>query len=260
MTPAKLAAAALLLVAGGLANAQDVPPPLPPLPPAPPAAWKPTVPEPPPLPVPPAPAAAMHPHHLKAVKHADAQPPAGGEIVQAQALQPRTVVPGADQMDYLIQLLPPPPDRLFRVMNEDALREQIRQENRSAVPRQPAVFPEERSVTNEPYAPREFVGQVALVEPAYVNYKRLYFQDLNSERYGWELGYAQPFVSTGLFFADLALLPYHFASRPFDCVESSAGYCLPDSPVPYLIYPPELSVTGSVGEAAAVLGLIAIFP
>ncbi|HEX5271930.1 MAG TPA: hypothetical protein VFW33_15635, partial [Gemmataceae bacterium] len=85
-------------------------------------------------------------------------------------------------------------------------------------------------------------------------------QDLNSERYGWELGFTQPFVSAGLFFLDTALVPYHCASRPFDCVQSSAGYCLPDSPVPYLIYPPELSVTGSVGEAAAILGIIAIFP
>ena len=44
---------------------------------------------------------------------------------------------------------------------------------------------------------------------------------------------------------DVGLLPYHFASRPFECVESSAGYCLPDLAEPYLIYPPELSVTGA---------------
>ncbi len=165
-----------------------------------------------------------------------------------------------DQMDYLIQLLPPPRDRLFRLYNEDALREQIRQEGRSVIPRQPTVFPEEQPVTAEPYSPREFAPEVALAEPAYVNYKRLYFQDVNTERYGWELGFVQPIFSAGRFFADLAVVPYRFASRPFDCVESSAGYCLPDSPVPYLLYPPDLSVTGAMGEAGAILGLIAILP
>src|SRR5438270_10426068 len=78
-TPARLAAAALLLLAGGLARAQEVPP-LPPLPPAPPAAWKPTVPEAPALP--PAAVAEPHAHHTRAVKPAEAQTPrAGGEVV-----------------------------------------------------------------------------------------------------------------------------------------------------------------------------------
>jgi hypothetical protein len=30
--------------------------------------------------------------------------------------------------------------------------------------------------------------------------------------------------------------------------------------VPYLCYPPYLSSTGALGEAAAIIGLIAIFP
>jgi hypothetical protein len=149
---------------------------------------------------------------------------------------------------------------MFRIMNEDSLREQIRQENREATPRQPAVFPEEVPVTTDPFAPRQFAAQVASVEPAYVLYKRLYFEDINTERYGWELGFFQPIVSAGRFFVDTALVPYRFASRPFDCIESSAGYCLPESPVPYLIYPPDLSTTGALGEAAAILGLIAVFP
>jgi hypothetical protein len=164
-------------------------------------------------------------------------------------------------MDYLYQLLPPSPQRLpFALKSEDTLREQIRQESREKAPPERVTFPEEKPVTGTRFADHSFAPQVALAEPYYVNYKRLYFQDLNSERYGWELGFVQPLVSTGLFFTDLALLPYHFASRPFDCVQSSAGYCLPGDPVPYLCYPPHLSVTGAVGEAAAVLGVIAIFP
>jgi hypothetical protein len=249
-TPVKLAAA-LLLAAGGLARAQE-PPPLPPLPPVP-AALRPSAPEPRPAGV-----QKLHYHQLAS----PALPAAADEILQVQATQPLRPVagPGSDQLDYVIQLLPPSRDRMFRIMNEDALREQIRQEGREAVPKQATVFPDERRVTDEPYAPREFPSQVALVEASYVNYKRLYFQDVNSERYGWELGFAQPALSAGRFFVDLGLVPYRFASRPFDCIESSAGYCLPDSPVPYLIYPPELSVTGAMGEAAAILGLIAVFP
>jgi hypothetical protein len=163
-------------------------------------------------------------------------------------------------MDYLIQLLPPDPQRMFRVYSEDELREQIRQENREKSPPERAVFPDEKPVTTETYVARRFPPQVALAEPAYVNYERLHFQDLNSERYGWDLGIIQPVVSTGKFVADVALLPYRCASRPFDCIESSAGYCLPGDPVPYMCYPPYLSTTGALGEAAAIIGLIAIFP
>jgi hypothetical protein len=243
-------------LAAGLAPAQE-PPPLPRLVPH--GVWKPTLPDVPAPKTAPAPAAV----HTTGVKHAGPPlPAAAAEILQAQAMQPGR--PGttttSDQLDYLIQLLPPSRDRMFRLMNEDALREQIRQEGREAVPRQPAVFPDEHSVTDKPYAPREFAAQTILAEAPYVNYKRLYFYDINTERYGWELGFAQPFLSAGRFFVDAALVPYRLASRPFDCVDSSAGYCLPDSPVPYLIYPPELSVTGAMGEAAAILGLIAIFP
>jgi hypothetical protein len=226
---------------------------MPPLPPA-------TAPSRPPAALPP----QVNYFHL----HKTANPPLPripvevGTIRQVQALQPprtpSTFI--SDQMDYLIQLLPPSAERMFRIYPEDQLREQIRQESREKTPPERAIFPEERPVTTEKYAARLFPGRVALAEPAYVNHKRLYFQDINSERYGWELGFAQPFVSTGKFFVDLALVPYRFASRPCDCIESSAGDCLPGDPVPYLCYPPVLSTTGALGEAGAILGLIAIFP
>ena len=123
-----------------------------------------------------------------------------------------------------------------------------------------AVFPEEKPVTDEPYAARTFPPQVALAEPHYVNYERLHFQDLNSERYGWEISFLQPFLSAGLFYWDVATLPYHAFTEPcrrFDC---SAGYCLPGDPVPYLLYPPGLSLTGAIAQAGTVIGLVAIFP
>jgi hypothetical protein len=250
-----------LLLAGGLARAQQ-PPALPPLPApvATPPAWKAPALEPAPLPaLPPA-------KHTKTFSiHHAAEPatwPSG--ILQTQQLQPPAgrplLAPPSAQEEFQIQLLPPSFERLIRVQNEASLNEQIRQELREKTPAERAVFPEERRVTDEPFAQRQFPPMVALAEPYYVNYNRLYFHDLNAERYGWDLGALQPFVSAGLFYADLALLPYHWASRPCDCIDSSAGYCLPGDPVPFLIYPPNLSATGALGEAAVILGLVAIFP
>ncbi len=239
----------------------DLPPPAA-LPPAPP----PRAPQ--PLPLAPAPAPVpmkkLTFHKAASPTMPAVQPPAG-DVRPVQAIQPPLRPPGGaglsfDQMDYLLQLLPAPFERLIRIQNEDSLHEQLRQEAREKTPPERAVFPDEPPTTDKPYMARVFPPAVELAEPAYVNYNRLYFEDLNSERYGWELGFAQPFVSAGLFFADAALMPYHFASRPCDCIESSAGYCLPGDPVPYLLYPPNLSVTGAVGEAGAILGLIAIFP
>jgi hypothetical protein len=232
--PAKLIALSLMLLAAGLAPAQ----------------W--------PQPQPSRPSGVIP---LTMVKEAD---PNFGAIQQVQntVIAPRRT-PGLtpEQIDNIIQLLPPDPQRMFRLYSEDELHEQIRQEDREKTPKDTkSIYPPERPVTDEPYVARKYPPQVCLAEPAYVNYKRLYFEDKNAERYGFDLGFVQPFGAGGLFFADLALLPYHFASRPLDCIQSSAGYCLPGDPVPYLLDPPNLSVTGSVGEAAAIIGLIAIFP
>ena len=75
-----------------------------------------------------------------------------------------------------------------------------------------------------------------------------------------DLGFVQPFVSTAEFYWDLATLPYHFWTNPCRCYECSSGYCLPGDPVPYLLYPPQISITGAMAEAGAIVGLLAIFP
>ena len=98
------------------------------------------------------------------------------------------------------------------------------------------------------------------VEPNYVLYRRLFFEERNSERYGWDLGILNPFVSAGAFYWDLALLPYQVGSLPFRRFDSNAGLCLPGDAVPYYLYPPNWSVTGSVVEAGVIVALFAIFP
>ena len=124
------------------------------------------------------------------------------------------------------------------------------------------TFPDEPILSRETYYGRgaAWPHVTELVAPNYVCYGRLLFQQTNMERYGWDLGILSPVLSGALFYFDVITLPYHVATAPWRCYESSAGYCLPGDPVPLLLYPPELSVTGTIGEAAALLAVLAIFP
>jgi hypothetical protein len=158
----------------------------------------------------------------------------------------------------LIQLVPPGPERLFRLESEGNLMERWKQEAMARL-NERIEFPEEPVLSKEKYAGRAWPERDVLVEPNYVCYHKLLFEDVNTERYGWELGPIQPVASSLRFFADAALLPYNLARDPCSA-EVSAGHCLPGDPVPYLLYPPEWSVTGAVFEAASVLGVVALFP
>jgi hypothetical protein len=162
---------------------------------------------------------------------------------------------------YTVQLEPPGAQRLFRLESERSLQERMRQEALQRPQPERIQFPEEPDVSDgQKWADRAYPPVNEVVEAAYVCYNRLYFEELNSERFGWDLGFVQPFVSAGYFFKDLALLPYHMGTDPCRCYDCSAGYCLPGSPVPYAIYPPGLSVTGAVAEGATWVGIAALFP
>jgi hypothetical protein len=168
--------------------------------------------------------------------------------------------PGEEATEYPIELEPPGPQVLFRLDSEAAMQERIRQKARERTPVERVEFPSEPVVGTGPFVQRSFVESKMLVEPNYVCYGRLYFEEVNSERYGWDLGPIQPFVSAGVFFKDVAFLPYHAFSDPFRCYDCGSGYCLPGDPVPYMIYPPGLSVTGALAEAGVVSAMFAIFP
>jgi hypothetical protein len=162
-------------------------------------------------------------------------------------------------IDYKGLLEPPGADRLFRLEAEPRLKERIRQESRVPGAVERIIFPEEK-VTTEAYRPRAFPPAQEVADPYYVCYGRLYFEQINSERYGWDLGPLQPLISAGMFYWDVLTLPYHMGTEPCRCYECNAGYCLPGDPVPYLIYPPQLSLTGAAAEAAAVTGVAFAFP
>jgi hypothetical protein len=165
-----------------------------------------------------------------------------------------------EEQEVKIQLEPPGSDRIFgRRDSERSLQVRMRQEWRDQK-RPPFEFPDEPVLSTQVYAGRVFPPMTETVEPNYTCYGRLYFEDKNSERYGWDLGFIQPFVSAGIFFWDTATLPYHLGTEPCRRYECNAGYCMPGDPVPYLLYPPVYSVTGAAAEIGAVVALAAIFP
>jgi len=100
----------------------------------------------------------------------------------------------------------------------------------------------------------------ALLEPGYVVHRKLYFEDKNAERYGWNLGAAQPFVSAGYFFKDVLLWPSNLGSNLREKYSTNAGKYLPGSPVPYYLYPPEITLVGGSLGAAAIIGTIFLLP
>jgi hypothetical protein len=171
------------------------------------------------------------------------------------ALNPQAGIPDVD-------VEPPGPGRIFGHLDSEAdLQQRLRQKE---LDRTPGVkfdgFPEEHAVSTEQFQSRAWPSVVKYVEPNYVSYDRLYFEDRNSERYGWDLGLLQPFISAGYFYTDLALVPYRFFSEPCRCHDTSAGLCLPGDPVPYTLYPVGASVKGGMGEAAAIISLVLLFP
>jgi hypothetical protein len=203
---------------------------------------------------------APAPPTLTFTKEAGARGPAGQRVVMqvppppGGMRAPGTVI-GEEQESYQIQLEPPGPDRLFRLESEDALHERMRQEARQRTPMARLTFPDEPIVSDRPYAGRSWAPSAEIVEPTYVCYGRLYFEQKNPERYGWDLSLLSPIVCATEFYFDFLTLPYNAGTEPFRKCECSAGYCLPGDPVPYLLYPPKLSLTGLLAEGAAYAGV-----
>ena len=162
------------------------------------------------------------------------------------------------QYDVLVE--PPGPLRVFRFDSEAALKERMRQEALQRPQRQQIEFPPVPEISKEPYVPgRKWEPICHYVEPNYVCHGKLLFEEKNSERFGWDLGFIQPAVSAGAFCWDVFFLPYHCATAP-GRAECSAGYRLPGDPIPYLLYPPELSLSGMAAQSGSMLLVYRFFP
>ncbi len=150
----------------------------------------------------------------------------------AQQAPPRT---SEEEIGFSLQLTLPAPDRLFRFESERQMRDRIRAEmqdfKKVEFPPSDAALP-----ALEPL-PRIWPYLMAIPEPNYVCYKRLWFEQKNSERYGYDYSVLQPFISAGVFYTDLALLPLHWVSDPCRWYDCSAGRCLPGDSVPLLWNP-----------------------
>jgi len=194
--------------------------------------------------------------------------PPDAPFVPIAMQQPRAGAPGdgardSDQaaiQEISIQLEPPRADRLFRLESEYALRERMRQEARQRNPPEKITFPEDPILTTDKFGGRHWPPIHMVVEPNFVPFQRLYFHQINFERYGWDVGPVSTVLAGMVLFKDLVLFPYHAFTDPLRDYDYSNGWCLPGDPVPLLLYPEPLSATGLLGEAAAVALVLITFP
>jgi hypothetical protein len=120
------------------------------------------------------------------------------------------------------------------------------------------IFPPHEGVVNEPFPGRYFQPAVEEIEPNYLVYGRLFFEDKNTERYGWSMGPLQPFMTAWKFVGDASNWPYKLFSFPRLNYDSNAGLCLPGDPVPMLMYPPAISFSGLIAQACYTCTLYAV--
>ncbi len=153
----------------------------------------------------------------------------------------------------------PGPQRLFLRDSEAKFFERIRHE-RKKTGQGPAIFPPEPIISKEPFKPRAFARITPLVEPCYVYHQRLYFEQPNFERVGYDFGVLQPAICLGVFYYDMALLPYHMWSHPTELGETNIGKCLPGDAAPFRIPCERFSVSGLLGQSATVIGLGYLIP
>jgi hypothetical protein len=183
-----------------------------------------------------------------------------GGVTSGQEVMPQpTRVPGPASI-----VTAPDPQRVFRLEGEPVLMERMARESKEGINplklRYEFVPPPYPTTPPPPFVPRFWEPMTERVEPAYLCYGRLQFEQLNSERYGWSLGPLHPVISAGIFFFDVAALPYNAATDPLRCYECNTGYLLPGTPVPLLLYLPQPSLTGALAEAAAIGLIFVIFP
>jgi hypothetical protein len=178
----------------------------------------------------------------------------------ARGQNPDSQKPGEPRNPYAL----PDPKRVFRLESEASLRERMERDSKQGLNplslKYTIMFPDYPAVPKPQPQMRHWEPLTETAEAPFVCYRRLYFQQLNFERYGYNLGPASPLLSIGGFCFDVLALPYHFAMDPFCRFECNTGYCLPGDPVPLLLYPPQWSASGILGEAAAIGLLVIAFP
>ncbi|HQR07352.1 MAG TPA: hypothetical protein PLN21_11050 [Gemmatales bacterium] len=184
------------------------------------------------------------------------QPPTAQKPAQPPTTEQKNMLALEEEGRYT----PPGKDELYRVDSESTLAERIRQ-LRKATGKTPLDFPDGDNIRiKTAMVKRNFPESKATEISSYVVYNPLYFQQINTERYGWELGVFQPLVGTAQFYGDVLLLPYKVAANPPWKCEANAGYALPGDPEPLRFLTPLFSWKGVAGEVGAAMGGIWFFP
>lgn len=104
--------------------------------------------------------------------------------------------------------------------------------------------------------PRNFTATIANWKASGLCHKPLYFEDVQLERYGHEIGpVMQPIVSTAHFFGNIAVLPYKAGIHPPNECQYALGYYRPGNCAPWTVGPIPISLRGGMTQAAAITGL-----
>ncbi len=125
---------------------------------------------------------------------------------------------------------------------------------------EPGIFPQECTLGDEPFEPRNFAMKTFSWKASALCHKPLYFEQPGVERYGHTFGpFLQPIIGTGHFFASVIMLPYKMGLEPpWECVYP-LGHYRPGSCAPYTVGPVPISLRGAMDQAGATLGFVYVF-
>lgn len=122
------------------------------------------------------------------------------------------------------------------------------------------VFPQECTLGNSMYCPRNFALTTYTWKASALCHKPLYFEQVAVERYGHTWPLIQPVMSAAHFFATIPVLPYKMGIEPpTECIYA-LGYYEPGSCAPYMIYPIPITVRAGLMEAGAWVGGVFLIP
>lgn len=208
---------------------------------------------------PPAASAPSAPAPLPAAPPREELPPLANRVVlfQKPAEVPVTplpppnpapmTTPGVPVTDPLKTKTGPTRDEVFRMAGDDDRHAPILKLAAGTKPA--AQSPAATRMATTPPKP-------VLLEPGFVVHRRLYFEEKNAERYGWSIGMAQPILSSLYFAKDILLWPSNLMSTCRERYSTNAGKFLPGSPVPYYLYPPEVTLVGGTFGAVAIVATV----
>lgn len=112
-----------------------------------------------------------------------------------------------------------------------------------------------------PDAPRSFIPSTVQWKASGICHHPLYFEELQLERYGHEVGpVLQPVLSSAVFFGNVLMLPYHVGMNPpWEC-QYALGHERPGNCMPWTMETIPYSEPGTFLQAAAITSAVFILP